>query len=45
MKEYKAWNEADEYCQSFGGHLVSIHDQAENDFNQSKTLLPFLFKI
>ena len=44
VEEFKKWNEADEYCQSFGGHLVSIHDHGENDFIQSKILLTFLFK-
>jgi len=36
--EMKTWQEAENHCQSFGGHLASIHSEEENEFI-SKTLL------
>lgn len=29
---YRTWMDAEAYCNSFGGHLASIHSQAEEDF-------------
>ncbi len=28
------WEAAENYCQDLGGHLTSVHSQAENDFLQ-----------
>ena len=36
--EKKTYNEAEDYCQSIGGHLASVHSKQENDFIKRETI-------